>query len=200
MEKLLWLKTLTMAIEANTSIKLNIIGLLSAGNEEKVSHENWRGFSPLRLTAGKKKKGCCFSLTTDQVLTVSLHKNILWSSHRAAGFLFPLGTFVWFSSQKAEAHNILSPVLWHLHSYVTMASETSSPFKRMACQRDGLLFCPRTTQSLSLSRRKWTGKLLFEKNLISMQYGTECTSNLVVTQTSPLKYIIRQAPLSASPR
>jgi len=29
-----------MAIEANTSIKLNIIGLLSAGNEEKVSHEN----------------------------------------------------------------------------------------------------------------------------------------------------------------
>lgn len=33
-----------------------------------------------------------------------------------------------------------------------------------------------------------------------MQYGTGCMSNLVVTQTSPLKYIIRQALLSASLR
>lgn len=45
-----------MAIEANTGIKPNIIGFLSAGNEEKVSHENSQGFSLLRLTAVKKKK------------------------------------------------------------------------------------------------------------------------------------------------
>jgi len=45
-----------MAIEANTGIKPNIIGFLSAGNEEKVSHENSQGFSLLRLTAFKKKK------------------------------------------------------------------------------------------------------------------------------------------------
>lgn len=45
-----------MAIEANTGIKSNIIGFLSAGNEEKVSHENSQGFSLLRLTAVKKKK------------------------------------------------------------------------------------------------------------------------------------------------
>lgn len=45
-----------MAIEANTSIKPNIIGFLSVGNEEKVSHENSQGFSLLRLTAVKKKK------------------------------------------------------------------------------------------------------------------------------------------------
>lgn len=44
-----------MAIEANTGIKPNIIGFLSAGNEEKVSHENSQGFSLLRLTAVKKK-------------------------------------------------------------------------------------------------------------------------------------------------
>lgn len=200
MEKSLWLKNLTMAIEANTSIKPNIIGLLSAGNEEKVSHENSQGFSPLWLTAGKKKKIILFSLTTDQVLTVSLHKNILWSSHTAAGFLFPSGTFVWFSSQKAQDHNSLYCVLWHLHSYVTMASETSSCFKRMAYECDRLLFCPHATQSLSLSQWKLNGKLLFEKNLIWMQYGTGCMSNLVVTQTSPLKYIIRQASLSAPPR
>lgn len=62
MEKSLWLKNLTTAIEANTSIKPNIIRLLSVGNEEKVSHENSRGFSSLRLTAGKKKKKQFFSV------------------------------------------------------------------------------------------------------------------------------------------
>lgn len=50
-----------MAIEANTSIKPNIIGLLSAGNEEKVSHENSQGFSPLWLTVGGKEKALFFS-------------------------------------------------------------------------------------------------------------------------------------------
>lgn len=191
-----------MAIEANTSIKPNIIGLLSAGNEKKVSHENSRFFSPLRLTAIKKikNKKSQFSLTTKQVLKVSLHKNILWSSHMAAGFLFPSGTFVWFSLQKAKAHNRLYPVLWHLHSYITMALE-----KKFLLQKNGVsvrqaLVLPWYNTEFIIKQMKIEMKDTIWKNVISMQYGTGCMSNLVVTQTSPLKYIIRQALLSASPR
>lgn len=47
-------------------------------------------------------------------------------------------------------------------------------------------------------RMEW--KATTSKNLIWIQDGTGCMSNLVVTQTSPLKYMIRQASLLASPR
>lgn len=80
MEKSLWFQNLTMAIEANTSINPNTIGLLSASNKEKASHENSQGgFLHFRWQKKKKKikEGIFFSLTTDQVLTVPLHKNIL---------------------------------------------------------------------------------------------------------------------------
>lgn len=203
MEKSLWLKNLTMAIEANTSIKPNIIGLLSAGNEEKVSHENSQGFSPLWLTAEKKKKKkAAFFSVWQQTRYWQYHCTKIFSGHhiQLLGSFFHQGHLFDFPHKKAQDHNSLYCVLWHLHSYVTMASETSSCFKRMAYECDRLLFCPHATQSLSLSQWKLNGKLLFEKNLIWMQYGTGCMSNLVVTQTSPLKYIIRQASLSAPPR
>lgn len=81
MEKSLWLKNLTMAIEANTSIKPNIIGLLSAGNEEKVSHENSQGFSPLWLTAGKKKKKAAFFSVWQQTRYWQCHCTKIFSGH-----------------------------------------------------------------------------------------------------------------------
>lgn len=106
MEKLLWFQNLTMAMEANTSINPNIIGLLSARNKEKASHENLQGgflhFSWQQKEKNYLKRHFFLSLTTDQVLTVPLHKKVLWSSHPAAGFLFPSGTFVWLSHKKQK--------------------------------------------------------------------------------------------------
>ena len=51
-----------------------------------------------------------------------------------------------------------------------------------------------------IKQMKIEWKDTIRKIVISMQYGTGYMSNLVVTQTSPLKYIIRQALLSASLR
>lgn len=84
---------------------------------------------------------------------------------------------------------------------MTIASEPSAHFRRTVYQCNGLLFCPCTTQRSSLSHENGMESYYLKKIQSESRMGQGgCMSNLVVTQTSPLKYIIRQASLSASPR
>lgn len=149
MEKSLWLKNLTMAIEANTSIKPNIIGLLSAGNEEKVSHENSQGFSPLWLTVGGKEKALFFFPVWQQTRYWQCHCTKTFSGHHIellASFFHWEHLFDFpHKKQKQQKEDSLYPVLWHLHSYITTATETSSRFKRTVCQCDWLVLPPYNT-------------------------------------------------------
>lgn len=154
-----------MAIEANTSIKPNIIGLLSAGNEKKVSHENSRFFSLLRLTAIKKIKNKKASSVWQQTRYWKCHCTKTFSGHHIwllASFFHQGHLFDFpYKKQKPIIGSILSSdtcivtLQWHW--------KKSFCFQRMVCQWDRLLFCPGTTQSLSLSKWKSKWKILFEK-------------------------------------
>lgn len=93
-----------MATEANTSIKPYIIGLLSAGNEEKVSHENSQGFSPLWLTAGDKKRHFFFQFDnrpgTDNV-TAQKHSLVITYS---CWLPFSIGNICLIFLTKSRSH------------------------------------------------------------------------------------------------